>query len=72
MRRCAMSWLEASRAPVETYEQAVYTLLGTFDAYSWIFDDDKPMPPEARIVADIYWINEKKLRLDLQRCWGAP
>lgn len=62
---------EASREPIATYQQAVYTLLSVYGAYEWLYDPDKDMPPVAKIVCDIYWVNESTLRRDLQRAWGG-
>lgn len=58
---------EKHRLPVSTYEQALWALLSNYGALDWADNPDQPLPPEARIVADIFWINESKVREDLRK-----
>ncbi|MBW7921369.1 MAG: hypothetical protein H3C51_04630 [Rubellimicrobium sp.] len=58
---------ERYREPVQTYEQALWALLANYGAFDWVDDPDAPLPPEAAIVADIFWVNERTLRRDLSK-----
>lgn len=55
---------EVHRLPASTYEQAIWKLLSDFGGLDWADDPTQPLPPEARIVADIFWVNEAQLRKD--------
>lgn len=57
--------------PISTYGQAVWRLLSDYGGFDWVEDLTQPMPPEARIVADIFWVSEKHLRRDLRKAAGS-
>lgn len=62
---------DAGREPVSSYVQALGWLFSYGRAYEWLFDEQSTLPPEARLVCDIFWLNESNLRRDLKKLWGA-
>lgn len=59
------------RPPVSTYKQALAWLVVYGSVEKWIFDGAASLPPEARLVCDIFWISEAHLRRDVAKVWGA-
>lgn len=59
--------LAENRGPVATYEQALMWLVKLW-ADQWATKLDAPeLPPEAQLVADLFWVTEVSLRLALMR-----
>lgn len=58
---------EQQRGPVSTYEQAIWALLADFGGLEWAEKLDQPLPLEARVIADIFWVSERKVRIDLYK-----
>lgn len=58
---------EKDRAPVSTYEQAIMWLV-TFWGGDWkIFLGADTLPPEAKLVCDMFWVTEVQLRYRLDK-----
>lgn len=62
---------QADREPLETYEQALWRLVYILCKRGLRMPESGPLPDAAQIVADIYWVNDEKVRRDVLRYWGA-
>ncbi len=54
------------RAPVSTYDQALWWLIGQWAGNGQTLVPDE-LPPEALLVADMFWVTERQLRADLAK-----
>lgn len=61
--------LAADRAPVSTYEQAIWWLIGEWVNHPDFLRDDGPLPPEGRLACDMFWVTERQLRADVIKRW---
>lgn len=57
-------------SPVATYDDAQAWLWRFSKVEEWLFDPDVELPPEARLVCAVYWIDEQKLLRDLRKAWN--
>lgn len=62
-----MSPLLKNRDPVGTYEQALNWLVKHWGADWRVFLGADNLPPEARLVADMYWVTDAQLRHHVTR-----
>lgn len=60
----------ANRQPVSTYEQALWWLVSEWVDNFDVIKGDAELPPEGRLVCDIFWVTGDVLRRDLRRCWS--
>lgn len=58
---------ESHRDPVSSYEEAIWALLANYGALYWADDPEAPLPPEACMVADIFWVNGEAVRRDVRK-----
>ncbi|MDZ4393448.1 hypothetical protein [Cypionkella sp.] len=62
-----MNELAKNREPVSTYEQALMWLV-KFWGNDWkIFLGANRLPPEAMLIADMFWVSETMLRADITK-----
>ena len=57
--------------PVQTYERACAWLWTYSHPDQWAFEPGAPLPPEARLVCDTWWISPDHLRRDMRRQWQS-
>lgn len=67
--RNPLSIAHASREPVSCYNDGLGWLFRHTKPEAWILDHDVPLPDAARLLCDIFWIHERKLRSDMLRLW---
>lgn len=60
-----------SAEPVATYAQAKVWLWRHSKPEDWLFDPDADLPPEARLVCDMFWVNPDALLRDMRRLWDG-
>lgn len=56
--------------PVSTYEDACWWLIQEWVDNFDVIKGDSGLPPEGRLVAQIFWVSEQELRRDLRRMWA--
>lgn len=62
---------DRERQPVSSLDDAISWLF-TFSAVEdWLFSDPPQLPPEARLVADTYWLNDAALIAKMRRYWQS-
>jgi hypothetical protein len=59
----------ADPEPISTYSEARLWLWRYSNPERW-FTSSEPMPPEGKLVCDIFWVSPAKLRADLRKDWG--
>lgn len=66
-----MAAADRDRRPVSSLDDAISWLF-TFSAVEdWLFSDPPQLPPEARLVADTYWLNDAALIAKMRRLWQS-
>jgi hypothetical protein len=58
-----------TRSPLETYEQVLWRLLGVWDDCYEKTRADRPLPVEAQLVCDLFWVGEAEFRRDIRKMW---
>lgn len=59
-----------SSNPLETYDRAIWALVQHFVTEGIEIDRDALLPFPARLVAQIYWVNEGRVMRDLIKAIG--
>lgn len=59
----------ADRQPVSTYEQALWWLIQEWVDNLDVLQGQVDLPPEGRLVSEIFWVSHDTLRKDLRKCW---
>jgi len=62
---------EQHRYPVSTYPTAISWLLQHAQPEEWLWDASASLPKEARLVCDMFWVNEAQLIADLRKEWDV-
>lgn len=63
--------VQADRAPIATYQQALWRLASLLVKDEQEIPEIGPLPVAAQFLADIFWLNDSKVRADLRRCMRA-
>jgi len=61
---------QRDREPVASLADAIVWLWSYSKPEDWL-DGDQPMPLEALLVADMFWLNERDLRATMAREWRS-
>jgi hypothetical protein len=60
----------ADRQPVSTYDQALWWLINEWVDRFDVIKNDAELPPEGRLVCQMFWVRPDVLRRDLRRYWA--
>lgn len=61
---------DSFREPVSTYGQAKAWLFQHSDFENWLFEPEGDLPPEARLVCDMFWVKAADLVRDMRKIWN--
>lgn len=61
--------LSSDKPPISTYEQAILWLVSEWVGRPEMLAEWVPMPPEGRLVAQLFWVTEKTVRADVHKHW---